>query len=212
MNVIVKQDYERVVDDISDLDWAALSPDEMVDAAWAYYHFSVQFRESLEVALALHPDDANLQHLAREECDTSNLSPFPGVAAPGERMNHDEFMRRTLLLQPIAADRRAQLEAAGAAYLAITRAQDPVARAMSITSYEDGGLEAVFRAMLKGQHWDTPALAAFKHFLAEHIRFDSDPDQGHGALARHLRPDDRVMPLWTAFHDLYVACVGRFAA
>ena len=77
---------------------------------------------------------------------------------------------------------------------------------MSIASYEDGGLEAVFTAMLTMPNWDDPGVdAAFRHFLSEHIRFDSDPDAGHGALARHLQPDDRIEPLWTAFRDLLVA-------
>jgi hypothetical protein len=32
------------------------------------------------------------------ERDTDNLSPWPGVAKAGEKMNRDEFMRRTLEL------------------------------------------------------------------------------------------------------------------
>ena len=47
-------------------------------------------------------------------------------------------------------------------------------------------------------------LQAFKHFLTEHIRFDSDPEQGHGALCRHLTPNDRILPLWTAFKEILV--------
>ncbi len=56
-----------------------------------------------------------------------------------------------------------------------------------------------------------PLLRGFRHFLSEHIRFDSDPAQGHGALARHLRPDDRILPLWRAFRDLLIACVPTMA-
>jgi hypothetical protein len=88
----------------------------------------------------------------------------------------------------------------------------PLARAQSIASYEDGGLELVFRAMLKTPQAQTPLLRAFRHFLSEHIRFDSDPEQGHGALARHLRPDDRILPLWVGFRDLLVGCVPALAA
>jgi hypothetical protein len=47
-------------------------------------------------------------------------------------------------------------------------------------------------------------VAAFRHFLSEHIRFDSDVSQGHGALARHLSPDDRILPLWNDFRQLLV--------
>ena len=209
MIVLEGLQYERVVDDICQLNWHGMNATDTTNVAWAYYHFSIQFRESLESALRLYPEDANLHHLASEECDTSNLSPWPGVAVVGERMNHDEFMRRTLALTPIDAARQAQLEAVGQAYLAATRRLDPMTQAMSIASYEDGGLEKVFGAILSGTHWDTPLLAAFKHFLSEHIRFDSNPDQGHGALSRHIGPDDRVLPLWTAFYDLLVGSVPR---
>lgn len=57
-----------------------------------------------------------------------------------------------------------------------------------------------------------PALRAFRHFLLEHIRFDSDPNGGHGALSRHLSPDDRILPLWTAFRDLLRDFVPGLAA
>jgi hypothetical protein len=81
---------------------------------------------------------------------------------------------------------------------------DNLSKALSIASYEDGGLESVFRAILKAPHWDGPLLQAFKHFLTEHIRFDSDPEKGHGALCRHLPPNDKVLPLWTAFRQILV--------
>ena len=73
---------------------------------------------------------------------------------------------------------------------------------------EDGGLE-VFRATLTAQHWTGPLQQAFKHFLTEHIRFDSDPNQGHGGFCRHLTPDDRVLPLWTAFKHLLIEAAPR---
>lgn len=198
-------DFEQVIEDIYHLNWEGLSEDEMVSAAWAYYYFSIQFRESLKLAVEFHPDDANLRKLEAEECDTSNLSPYPGVAADGERMNHDEFMRRLLTLTPIEPADRARLEAIGETYLSKTRNADTMARALSIASYEDGGLERTFHGILKAPAYDNALLAAFRFFLTEHIRFDSDADAGHGALARHMRPDDRVLPLWTAFMDVLVS-------
>ena len=199
--------FEHVIADIGRLRWDSLGAEECVDVAWAYYFFSVQFRENLEVARRLHPTDDNLLELEQGECDTSNLSPWPGVAAPGERMNHDEFMRRSLALGPMSADKRQKFFVHGERYLAWVRGLDQPIRAMSIASYEDGGLEAVFTAMLTMPNWDDPVLAAFRHFLSEHIRFDSDPDAGHGALARHLQPDDRILPLWVSFHDLLTTFV-----
>jgi hypothetical protein len=79
---------------------------------------------------------------------------------------------------------------------------------MSLSSYEDGGLKTVFRAILKARDWDSPALAAFHHFLVEHIRLDSGE---HGGLCRHLSSDDRIASLWSAFRNLLVGAAPRLA-
>ncbi len=210
MDTVVSFSYKRIVNEISEWDWSDLTSEEMTAAAAAYYYFSIQFRENLKTAREIFPEDEKLVELEREECNTDNLSPWPGVAKPGEKMNHDEFMRRTLLLNPIPADLKAQAETAGEAYLRTVRSLDPLSCALSIASYEDGGLEAVFTAMLRFETWNSDLLRAFRHFLAEHVRFDSDPDAGHGALSRHLQPDDRVAPLWAAFRDVFQAYVPRF--
>ena len=199
--------YQDIVAEICGLDWAGLSARDMLAAAWAYYYFSVQFRENLQLAGELYPEDGKLAALRREECATANLSPFPGVALPGEAMDHDEFMRRLLALAPMEEDRLARFDAAGQAYLAEMREAEPIARALSISSYEDGGLEAVFTAMLRAPAHDEPALAAFRFFLAEHIRFDSDAGGGHGSLSRHLAPDESVLEIWIAFRNLLLDCV-----
>ena len=197
-------DHTMIVTEIGSMNWTTLSPDELSATAWAYYYFSIQFRENLEAALTIHPDDEMLKHLAREECNTDNLSPWPGVAAPGEKMDHDEFMRRVLDLNSIDETVRDRVAVAGERYLAYVRQFDAEVRAMSIASYECGGLEHVFRAILKAEQWDTPLLEGFQHFLVKHIDFDSDVDEGHGALAQHLALDDRVRPLWAAFRDLFI--------
>src|SRR5580704_19127834 len=88
--------YQRVIDDICHLDWGNLTEEDLIGVAWVYYYFSIQFRESLEIACQLYPADQQLQELDRGERNTDNLSPWPGVASVGERMNHDEFMKRTL--------------------------------------------------------------------------------------------------------------------
>ena len=201
--------YEQVIDDICNLDWVSLTQEDLINVAWVYYYFSTQFRESLEIARNLHPDDDRLLQLDYGERDTDNLSPWPGVAATGERMHHDEFMRRTLELTEISESSRRRLEDIGQSYLTKVSAMDGKIRALALASYEDGGLERVFRAILKAQNWNDPLLRAFKHFLDEHIRFDSDPEQGHGALCRHLRPDDRVLPLWAEFRQMLVEAAPR---
>ena len=207
MQTVVEFAYEEAIVDICKLNWPSINEDEAIGVAWAYYFFSVQFRENLQIACILHPDDEKLQDLEREECDTANLSPWLGVAQISEKMDHDEFMRRVLALVPIPEPKRHRFEESGGHYLRMVREMDATTRALSIASYEDGGLERVFRAMLTSPASQNPLLRGFRHFLSEHIRFDSDPTQGHGAMIRHLRPDDRILPLWISFRDLLVEFV-----
>jgi hypothetical protein len=128
------------------------------------------------------------------------------VVHAGEKVNHDEFMRRLLTLSPFDDARRNAIDVVGQEYLRITRAMKPETRAGSIASYEDGGLERVFTAILRCKHWEGPALQAFRHFLVEHIRFDSDTDLGHGSLSRHLNLDDSaVSPMWSEFKRILLA-------
>lgn len=204
MDNVASPQYKIVIEEIENLRWPALTDEDLYAIATAYYYFSIQFRENLLTAVELFPEDDKLQHLKSEEFDTANLSPWPGVASAGERMNHDEFMRRTLLLSDFSSNKFKAVHDAGQEYLDKARAYNADTRARSISSYEDGGLEATFRAILTAPGWNTPALQAFHHFLAEHIRFDSDPEQGHGALSRHLQADDRVLPLWEDFRDLLI--------
>jgi hypothetical protein len=204
MQITVEFAYEKVIAQICDLDWPNLREEEAIHAAWAYYFFSVQFRENLQIARTLHPEDEKLRDLEREECNTDNLSPWPGVALAGEKMDHDEFMKRVLSLAPIPEAKRRLFQDSGSRYLGMVNKIDARTRALSIASYEDGGLERVFRAMLTSHKSDNPLLRGFRHFLSEHIRFDSDPTQGHGAMIRHLRTDDRILPLWISFKEMLV--------
>ena len=38
-----------------------------------------------------------------------------------------------------------------------------------------------------------------------------DDDNGHGALSRHLEPDDKILPLWLGFRDLLVSSVPKLS-
>jgi hypothetical protein len=186
------------------LSWSYLSKHSLTDLAWVYYYFSIQFRENVELACHLYPYDLKLKQLMEEECYTDNLSPWPGVASIGEKINHDEFVRRLLKLSPVDRTRRRRLETIGRVYLDSVYKLGDIVRAASIGSYEDGGLERVFRAILMARDWNSPLLEAFKHFLTQHIRFDNNTDTGHGALSRHLGPDDQILPLWIAFKQMLV--------
>ena len=198
---------DEVVADICSMNWSGLGAADLVDSAWIYYYFSIQFRENLEIALKLYPDDKLLVALDAGERNTDNLSPCSGVATPGEKMNHDEFMRRALDLEPVDDARRRRLRAIGESYLARVRVMSDEGRARSLASYEDGGLESVFRAILRARVWSGPLLHAYKHFLDGHIALDSDEEHGHGALCRHLKPTEEVRELWLAFRDSLIAGV-----
>jgi hypothetical protein len=45
--------YKPVIEEICALNWAALDYSQLSAAAWAYYFFSVQFRENLQIALSM---------------------------------------------------------------------------------------------------------------------------------------------------------------
>jgi hypothetical protein len=80
----------------------------------------------------------------------------------------------------------------------------------SLRSPTSGARVSKTSSFLRAERWNGPLLQAFKHFVAEHVRFDSDPDQGHGALSRHLKPDDRILPLG-AFKQLLLQAVPTLA-
>jgi hypothetical protein len=208
MTVNTLNRYQTTIDEMGSLNWSKLNREELTAACCAYYYFSVQFVECVHIACDLYPGDANLIALREGECDTDNLSPYPGIAKLGERMNHDEFMRRVFVMAMLDPAEQERVEQLGRSYLAKVNLHDPLVRAMSLSSYEDGGLETIFRAILKARDWDSPALAAFRHFLVEHIRLDSGE---HGGLCRHLIADDRIAPLWSAFRNLLFGAVPRLA-
>ena len=139
-----KDSYKQVINEICNLNWANLSEADLIRVAWAYYHFSVHFRECLEIARDMYPDDERLLQLDHGERNTDNLSPWPGVAAAGEKMNHDEFMSRTLKLTKIPEIGRIFLSHSGNRYLKAVRPVDPKIRALALATYEDGGLEESF--------------------------------------------------------------------
>jgi hypothetical protein len=208
MNVQITRRYKTIIEEIGTMDWPALDRRELMSVCRAYYYFSRQFVEAVHIACALYPEDELLSELRAGECDTDNLSPYPGFAEKGEKMDHDEFMRRVIVAASLDEQSRNRVDALGREYSDKIAAFDELTRAMSLSTYEDGGLEVVFRAMLTARDWDEPSLGGFRHFLSEHIRLDSGE---HGGLCRHLVADDRVLPLWVAFRDLLVAAAPRLS-
>jgi hypothetical protein len=200
-------DFANVIRDICSLSWHRIDRCELFGIMQVYYYFSIQFRENLEIACKLFPEDQKLHSLLTEECHTDNLSPWPGISTANERLDHDEFIRRALILQP--GYRSQELDELGRTYLAKVRYVDDLSRAKSIASYEDDGLSRVFTAILRSPDWQGSGLKAFKHFLEKHIEFDGNGEEGHGSLSRHLLADDSVLPLWGAFHELMLAAAPR---
>ena len=209
MTVTTLNRYHAVIDDICNLKWSALNREELMAVCAAYYYFSVQFVEAVDIACGLYPSDRKLAELREGECDTDNLSPYPDVAGEAEKMNHDEFIRRAVALSSLDAAERARVERIGRAYLDEVHSLEPLVRAMSLSSYEDEGLPRVFNAMLQAPDWSERSLAAVRHFLVQHFALDSNV---HGALCRHLVADDRILPLWKAFRNLFVDAAPKLAA
>ena len=98
------------------------------------------------------------------------------------------------------------------------RAIDPKVRALALASYEDGELESVFRAILTAPQWDfleSPLLKC--HSLIsfsglEHIKFDSDPEQGTWVrfVATFRQTDRMCAPLWwKEFKQMFVKAAPR---
>jgi hypothetical protein len=209
MEVASLNRYHAAIDDICNLKWSALNREELMAVCAAYYYFSVQFVEAVDIACGLYPSDPKLAELRAGECDTDNLSPYPGVAGEKEKMNHDEFIRRAAAMSGLNAAEWGRVETIGRAYLEDVHRMESNVRAMSLSSYEDEGLPRVFSAMLKAPDWDEPSLGAFRHFLTLHVDLDSN---SHGALCRHLVADDRILPLWKSFRDLLVDAAPKLAA
>ena len=63
--------------------------------------------------------------------------------------------------------------------------------------------------MLRAQDWSGEGQRAFRHFLEQHILFDTDDEAGHGCLSRHLVPDASILPLWSAFATMLALAVPR---
>ena len=50
-----------VIDEMCALSWSDLGKNALTDVAWVYHYFSIQFRENLEIACQLYPNDLNLR-------------------------------------------------------------------------------------------------------------------------------------------------------
>ena len=67
--------YVRVIDEIEDLNWPKLTRDELMAACAAYYYFSVQFVEAVDIACELYPSDPKSLSFARGNATQTTCLP-----------------------------------------------------------------------------------------------------------------------------------------
>src|SRR5690242_21076920 len=67
--------------------------------------------------------------------------------------------------------------------LARISAMDPYTRAAGISSYEDGGLERIFGAILNCACWETPLLQGFRHFVVKQDRKSTRLNSSHMSIS-----------------------------
>jgi hypothetical protein len=86
-----------------------------------------------------------LIELCAGECDTDTLSPYPRVATVGEKMNHDEFMRRAVAMSSLDGDTQARQGREPRPCVSYENSQDGrVTKAMSLSSHEMAGWRRCF--------------------------------------------------------------------
>jgi hypothetical protein len=51
-DVLDRSAYKKLIQDICNLSWTKLPDEDLISVAWAYYYFSIQFRECLEIGRA----------------------------------------------------------------------------------------------------------------------------------------------------------------
>ncbi len=66
MTIYAVSKYLIIVDEIGNLNWSALTKEDLIAVASAYYYFSIQFREALLAACQLYPTDRKLSELHKE--------------------------------------------------------------------------------------------------------------------------------------------------
>lgn len=195
-------EYKTVVEKIKSLNWENLDNQELQQLMYLSHVSAREFAEALRIALKLYPENENLQEMARGELQTNNLS-FGDYQAKGD---HADYLGHFLEKMEVPK----HLTILGDLYQAACRELDDKTRAMSIFSREEE-LSGIFERILKAKDWSTSELTAFRHYLEQHIAFDSNKG-GHHDLTKEFPIDDSVKPFYEARLNMYRAIPKLFEA
>ncbi len=196
--------YKKVVERIYNLAWEKLSAKELQTLMVLSGYAALEFAESLRIALNEHRESKAFQGMAAGELKTTNLT-FDDYIKKGD---HSEFLWHFIEKKGISTD--PNVTNTGKEYLQKVQTLPKEVRVMSIVSREYE-LSRIFARILKAKDWSLPGLQAFRYFLEEHIKLDSE-EGGHADLLQGFKVDDRVTAFYEARLDLYRVIPTLFTA
>lgn len=198
-----KLEYKNTVEEIKNLNWENLPPEELQILMHLSYISAREFAESLRIARKLYPDNHNLEEMAEGELETNNLS-FEDYNTKGDHADFlEHFLQKNNLLNP---DQDIQFAEQG--YKNFCHSLSLEARAMTIFSREEE-LSEIFERILKAKDWSAPGLPAFKFYLEQHIALDAG-EGGHAELTKEFPVNDSVKPFYEARLEMYKKAIPSF--
>ena len=190
--------YKNTVEQIKNLAWHSLSPDELRSVMVLSWYAASEFGSSLRMALALHPESHAFQEMAGGEIQTTNLK-FADYAA---KADHAQFLFHFIHKHGLFQRIPLEVREAGENYQYQVNRMTCDSRVMSVVSREQE-LPGVFRAILEGGGWDgSPELDAFRYYLERHIELDSG-DDGHAQMLSSFPVNDLVAPFFDHRIQMY---------
>lgn len=187
--------YHDIIEEIVHLSWNKLNAKDLQRLMYASEALSREMAEAVRCGLQLHPEDRFLQEMAKGEIGTSNIS-FQDFR---RKADHSEFLLHFLNKSEFRPDEALKKETQN--YLDLCRDFSAEVRLMTVVSREKE-LPPVFAAILDAQDWEAPGLDAYKYFLTEHVRLDSE-EAGHHELIKHIPTDERIEGFYQYRLDLF---------
>ena len=115
--------------------------------------------------------------------------------------DHADFLWHFIQKHGILAKVPQEVRESVGAYLQAVECLPRAVRVMSIVSRERE-LSGIFERILEAPDWSLPGLAAFRYYLEEHIKLDSN-EGGHADLLAGCEVDERVVEFYERRLDLY---------
>lgn len=194
--------YKKLVEEIKDLKWENLEAQDLQRLMYLSCVSAREFADALTTALALYPDNKDLQKMATGELRTDNIA----LDDYKKKGDHADFLEHFIRKNGLDSD--TNLVEHAEAYLKACEALDPQTRAMTIFSREEE-LSGIFKRILTAKDWSAPGLEAFKFYLEKHIKLDSEKG-GHHDLTKELPIDERITPFYEARLKMYEAIPKLF--